>query len=391
MNVMLFLRGVPCVGERSGEWKISMIGGAEYESFVPSILPPDPTINIDKNILELLITAHSQLTLLDGLIIRSSDINPFASLLVCKDAILSSRIEGKKASVEDVFYSISKNRTNQNVIEIINCIKATEFAIRQLKQVPLNNQLIKEIYTVLNGDGFPKETVSKFRDSQIWVGDTINNALYIPPNPDDVENSMYAFNLYFQNGYILSNFDVLIQAALLYYQFASIMPFSKDNGKINRIITTLLLIQEKILSAPVLCLSDYIEKNRTDIWHSMERVRQQDNYEQWIMLFLEAIYESAKHTIKMLDKLIIMREKNIKAVKNMGRSSKTAMLLFQYLEKNPVLEISQAADALNLSFNAVSDMVNRFVRTGIIMKISGEKRNRIYAYKNHLDVLQDRM
>ena len=379
------------MGERSGEWKISMIGGAEYESFVPSILPPDPTINIDKNILELLITAHSQLTLLDGLIIRSSDINPFASLLVCKDAILSSRIEGKKASVEDVFYSISKNRTNQNVIEIINCIKATEFAIRQLKQVPLNNQLIKEIYTVLNGDGFPKETVSKFRDSQIWVGDTINNALYIPPNPDDVENSMYAFNLYFQNGYILSNFDVLIQAALLYYQFASIMPFSKDNGKINRIITTLLLIQEKILSAPVLCLSDYIEKNRTDIWHSMERVRQQDNYEQWIMLFLEAIYESAKHTIKMLDKLIIMREKNIKAVKNMGRSSKTAMLLFQYLEKNPVLEISQAADALNLSFNAVSDMVNRFVRTGIIMKISGEKRNRIYAYKNHLDVLQDRM
>lgn len=182
--------------------------------------------------------------------------------------------------------------------------------------------------------------------------------------------------------------DILIQAALLHYQFETIHPFLDGNGRVGRLLITLFLIEKKALKTPALYISYFLKKNRIEYYDRMSEVRNKDNYEQWVRFFLQAVKESAEDATEAIHKLSALHDRNYAAIKQMGRPAQTAEKLFSYLEQNPIIDIRKTADELGLSFSTVSAAVGRFVKEGILMQTNNASRNRVFAYQEYLDILR---
>jgi len=376
--------------DRAGKLKTNLSGEAAYKSFLPAPLPPKPPIELDGEAVELLVKSNKQLALLEGLASRIPSVNLFVSMYVRKEALMSSQIEGTQATLEDVLDPLMDENANRNVAEVINYIKATEFSIARLKELPLCNRLIKEIHAVLmEGARGQEKTPGEFRYSQNWIGSqgsTLKNARFIPPTPEDMIQSMSDLEKYWNSD---DELDVLICAALIHYQFETIHPFLDGNGRVGRLLITLYLIEKGVLSTPALYISYFLKKNRIEYYDRLSEVRRNGNYEQWVKFFLQAIYESAEDATITIDRLTILHDKNIAFIKGMGRAAKTASRLFSYLEENPIIEIQKTADALGTTFKTISDSVRRLCEMGILTQSSGDQRNRTFSYAAYLDILRE--
>ena len=182
--------------------------------------------------------------------------------------------------------------------------------------------------------------------------------------------------------------DGLIRAALIHYQFETIHPFLDGNGRIGRLLITLFLMEKKILTTPALYISYFLKKNRVEYYDRMTEVRSKGNYEQWVKFFLQAIAESANDAIAAIDELTALHDKNVDLVAGMGRASKNAMLVFRYLEANPIIEIGKTAEALGITFGTASNAVERLAYAGILEQTTTGRRNRTFAYKDYLAILR---
>ena len=376
------------MNDRAGYWKTNLSGEMAYQSFVPSPLPPTPPIEISEDILEQLIKANSQLAILESVATRIPDVDLFVSMYVRKEALMSSQIEGTQATLEDVLDPLIEDNTNRNVADVVNYIKATEYAIRRLHELPLCNRLLKETHAILmEGVRGQEKNPGEFRCSQNWIGgkgSTLRNAKYIPPSPDDMTEAMSDLEKYINAD---DRLDGLIRAALIHYQFETIHPFLDGNGRIGRLLITLFLMEKKILTTPALYIS-YFLKNRVEYYDRMTEVRSKGNYEQWVKFFLQAIAESAKDAIAAIDELTALHDKNVDLVAGMGRASKNAMLVFRYLEANPIIEIGKTAEALGITFGTASNVVERLSSAGILEQTTTGRRNRTFAYKDYLAILR---
>lgn len=377
------------MNDRAGYWKTNLSGEMAYQSFVPSPLPPTPPIEISEDILEQLIKANSQLAILESVATRIPDVDLFVSMYVRKEALMSSQIEGTQATLEDVLDPLIEDNTNRNVADVVNYIKATEYAIRRLHELPLCNRLLKETHAILmEGVRGQEKNPGEFRCSQNWIGgkgSTLRNAKYIPPSPDDMTEAMSDLEKYINAD---DRLDGLIRAALIHYQFETIHPFLDGNGRIGRLLITLFLMEKKILTTPALYISYFLKKNRVEYYDRMTEVRSKGNYEQWVKFFLQALAESAKDAIAAIDELTALHDKNIDLVAGMGRASKNAMLVFRYLEANPIIEIGKTAEALGITFGTASNAVERLSSAGILEQITTGRRNRTFAYKDYLAILR---
>lgn len=377
------------MNDRAGYWKTNLSGEMAYQSFVPSPLPPTPPIEISEDILEQLIKANSQLAILESVATRIPDVDLFVSMYVRKEALMSSQIEGTQATLEDVLDPMIEDNTNRNVADVVNYIKATEYAIRRLHELPLCNRLLKETHAILmEGVRGQEKNPGEFRCSQNWIGgkgSTLRNAKYIPPSPDDMTEAMSDLEKYINAD---DRLDGLIRAALIHYQFETIHPFLDGNGRIGRLLITLFLMEKKILTTPALYISYFLKKNRVEYYDRMTEVRSKGNYEQWVKFFLQAIAESAKDAIAAIDELTALHDKNVDLVAGMGRASKNAMLVFRYLEANPIIEIGKTAEALGITFGTASNVVERLSSAGILEQTTTGRRNRTFAYKDYLAILR---
>ena len=377
------------MNDRAGYWKTNLSGEMAYQSFVPSPLPPTPPIEISEDILEQLIKANSQLAILESVATRIPDVDLFVSMYVRKEALMSSQIEGTQATLEDVLDPLIEDNTNRNVADVVNYIKATEYAIRRLHELPLCNRLLKETHAILmEGVRGQEKNPGDFRCSQNWIGgkgSTLRNAKYIPPSPDDMTEAMSDLEKYINAD---DRLDGLIRAALIHYQFETIHPFLDGNGRIGRLLITLFLMEKKILTTPALYISYFLKKNRVEYYDRMTEVRSKGNYEQWVKFFLQALAESAKDAIAAIDELTALHDKNVDLVAGMGRASKNAMLVFRYLEANPIIEIGKTAEALGITFGTASNVVERLSSAGILEQTTTGRRNRTFAYKDYLAILR---
>lgn len=369
------------MNDRAGYWKTNLSGEMAYQSFVPSPLPPTPPIEISEDILEQLIKANSQLAILESVATRIPDVDLFVSMYVRKEALMSSQIEGTQATLEDVLDPLIEDNTNRNVADVVNYIKATEYAIRRLHELPLCNRLLKETHAILmEGVRGQEKNPGEFRCSQNWIGgkgSTLRNARYIPPSPDDMTEAMSDLEKYINAD---DRLDGLIRAALIHYQFETIHPFLDGNGRIGRLLITLFLMEKKILTTPALYISYFLKKNRVEYYDRMTEVRSKGNYEQWVKFFLQALAESAKDAIAAIDELTALHDKNVDLVAGMGRASKNAMIVFRYLEANPIIEIGKTAEALGITFGTASNVVERLSSAGILEQTTTGRRNRTFAY-----------
>lgn len=377
------------MNDRAGYWKTNLSGEMAYQSFVPSPLPPTLPIEISEDILEQLIKANSQLAILESVATRIPDVDLFVSMYVRKEALMSSQIEGTQATLEDVLDPLIEDNTNRNVADVVNYIKATEYAIRRLHELPLCNRLLKETHAILmEGVRGQEKNPGEFRCSQNWIGgkgSTLRNAKYIPPSPDDMTEAMSDLEKYINAD---DRLDGLIRAALIHYQFETIHPFLDGNGRIGRLLITLFLMEKKILTTPALYISYFLKKNRVEYYDRMTEVRSKGNYEQWVKFFLQALAESAKDAIAAIDELTALHDKNVDLVAGMGRASKNAMLVFRYLEANPIIEIGKTAEALGITFGTASNVVERLSSAGILEQTTTGRRNRTFAYKDYLAILR---
>jgi len=378
----------------SGKWKKNLSGVASYESFVPHPLPPHPPIELDAETLNILITANKKIALLDGLSSRIPNINMFISMYVRKEALMSSQIEGTQATLDDILDPLIEENANQNVADVINYIKATEFAISRLKELPLCNRLIKEVHAVLmEGTRGQEKTPGEFRSSQNWIGglnSTIRTARFIPPSVEDMIEALSNLEHYMnhERNIEFDEFDVLIRASLIHYQFETIHPFLDGNGRIGRLLVTLFLMEQGVMSVPALYISFFLKRNRVEYFDRMTYVRSDGDYEQWVKFFLLAIMESADNAIEAIDKLTVLHDKNVSIINGMGRSSKNAMKVFNYLEKNPIIEMQKTATALSLSFNTIANAVGRLCEEDILIQTSNVRRNRTFSYEAYLEILR---
>lgn len=375
---------------RAGEWKRNMSGEAAYQSFTPAPLPPEPPIELDAETVELLVRANRQLAALDGIAARIPNMPLFVSMYVRKEALMSSQIEGTQATLEDVLDPMLEANTNRSVADVVNYIKATDYAVKRLETLPLCNRLLRETHAVLmEGVRGQEKYPGEFRRSQNWIGgqgSSLKTARYVPPSPEDMEQAMSDLEKYI-NGE--DGQDELIRAALIHYQFETIHPFLDGNGRIGRLLITLYLMEKKVLSTPALYISYFLKRNRVEYYDRMTEVRRNGSYEQWVRFFLQAVEECARDAIETIDRLTALHEKNAAVVGGMGRAAKNALLVFGYLEANPIIDIRKTAQALELSFNTVAAAVRRLTEVGILVQTDTASRNRSFAYEAYLDILRN--
>lgn len=375
---------------RAGAFISNLSGEMSYQSFRPAPLPPNPPISLSNELVSKLIDANKKLSMLEGLSSRIPNIDLFVSMYVRKEALLSSQIEGTQCTLDDIFNPNIENNTNLNVSDVVNYIKATEYALNRLQSLPLCNRLIKETHAVLmEGVRGQEKSPGEFRYSQNWIGgqgSTIRNARYIPPNPGDMQTAMSDLEKYMNSD---DSLDPLIQAALIHYQFETIHPFLDGNGRVGRLLITLFLMEKHLLSRPVLYVSYFLKINRIEYYDRMTQVRVSGDYEQWVIFFLEALSNSANDAIQTIDKLTTLHNKSLSLFDDLSKRLKTNVLkVFNYIESNPIIDIQKTAASLEMSYNTASKIVSLLVEKGILQQTDKSGKARIFSYSEYLDILR---
>lgn len=383
------------VSPRSGSYKRHSIGvnnglGDEpYESFCPAPLPPYPHLELSSRMIALLVRATGSIRELDVRAQLTPNIEPFLAMLTLKEALMSSQIEGIAVTLEELLDPQREESTNPAVRAVVNNAAANEFALQDLKHEPLSNRLLKATHAVLM-QGEPK-TLGEFRTKQNWVGrrgSTPQNALYVPPAPDDMLRAMDDLERYIHGDVPDDGLDVLIRAALIHYQFETIHPFIDGNGRMGRLLITLFLHEQRVLSKPALCISCFLKEYRREYYSHLMEVRAAGHFEQWVQFFLHALLESAEDAIATFKALVALRQQNQALIAKLGRAAARTLKVFDYLESHPIIEIGKTAEAVGLSYNTVASAVQWLVGKGILVPTTNFKRNRVFAYDAYLKILR---
>ena len=370
---------------RAGQYITALGGVVSYKAYRPNPLPPFPKIEMDTEMVTLLSKAHNYLGKLDMMSELIPDMNMFLSAYVRKEALLSSQIEGTQATLEDVLNPNVDIAVNLEVNDVINYVNALNFAIEKMKELPVCNRLLCETHRVLmQGVRGQEKNPGEFRHSQNWIGASNSNlktARFIPPTVEDMQTAMSDPEK-FINDY---DMDILLKTALIHYQFETIHPFLDGNGRIGRMLITLILLANGILHRPVLYLSLYLKTNRIEYYDRLSEVRTKGNYEQWIKFFLHGIIETCEDgikTIESINSLIKMDEKKL------VKKTETISKVFDYIKEHPIITIGGAATALNLSFNGVSNAVKKMVEVNILKEMTTKARDRVFEYTSYIDILK---
>ena len=374
---------------RSGVFVNNLSGEMAYKSFKPNPLPPSGGLQLSERMLKLVSDANNKLSELNtiGNMIPNADL--FISMYVRKEALISSQIEGTQCTLDDILDPYNDITANLDVSDVINYVNAVSFAINRLEELPLCLRLIRETHAVLlNNVRGDEKNPGEFRKSQNWIGASgcsIKNARYIPPNVEDMNECLYELEKYINES---DDYDALIRAALIHYQFETIHPFLDGNGRIGRLLILLYLMEQKKIDKPILYISYFLKKNQLEYYDRISEVRRSGDYEQWINFFLEAVYAACEDSANTIKQLIALHDENLVIIPHTSRSIDNSRILFDYIEKQPIIDIGKTANALDLSYNTVSALVTKYERLGILTKKTNKSRNRIYEYSDYLNILR---
>lgn len=374
---------------RAGKFVDNLTGEATYQSFKPNPLPPVPEILLDEEIVKLVVDANRQLAKLDTASQLISNADLFISMYVRKEALISSQIEGTQCTLDDVLDPEVDMNANLDVSDVVNYVKATQYAIQRLENLPLCCRLMKEVHEkLMEGVRGQDKTPGEFRHSQNWIGPancSLKDARYIPPNVQDMEEAMSDLERYMNENV---EYDPLIRAALIHYQFETIHPFLDGNGRIGRLLILLYLIEQKVLSKPVIYISYFLKKNQVEYYDRISEVRRSGNFEQWIKFFLKAVSKAATDSLESIRQLSILHDKNIARLPISNRKKDNLRAVFEYIEQYPIIDIKKTAKELGISYNKAATVVKKLVELGILQETTNKSRNRVFAYEEYLDILR---
>lgn len=381
---------------RSGEWAIvSRAGGEEVRAFVPFLLPPSPPLEIDVALQTALDLALVSVGRLDSVTDVLPDPALFLYAYVRKEAVLSSQIEGTQSSLSDLLlFEIEEapGAPLDDVAEVSSYVAALQHGLDRLREgFPLSNRLLREIHGVLlaKGRGADKEP-GAFRRSQNWIGGTRpGNALFVPPPPDRVDACMGDLERFLHDDPI--RMSVLVKTALAHAQFETIHPFLDGNGRLGRLLITLLLQHERVLKEPILYLSIFFKKHRAQYYELLQRTRTHGDWESWIAFFAEGVRETAEGAVATARRLLDLFEADRARIQETGRSSASALQVHHALQRRPIATIRGLAEATKLSAPTVTAALGVLERLGVVVETTGRRRGRVFSYWRQLEVLAEEL
>jgi Fic family protein len=384
----------PKTQTRSGELRAMAEGPETYSAFLPAPLPPDPPLAIDAELQELLDRANQALGRLDGITLLLPDPDQFLYSYVRKEAVLSSQIEGTQSSLSDLLLFEADAAPGVPIAdarETANYIGAMNRGLELIRDdgLPLCNRLFREVHAVLLDTGRGSEkTPGRFRREQNWIGGSRPSvARYVPPPWQEVEPAMAALERFLHDR--PERTPILVKAALAHAQFESIHPFLDGNGRVGRLLITLLLVADGVLRGPLLYLSLYLKQNRDDYYDHLQRIRTEGGWEAWLRFFLEGVIEVAESTTATTGDLVQMIERDRQVIHEFGRGAATAARVHDLASRFVVFRPTVAAEALGLSAPPVYAAVNRLEQAGILREVTGRQRGKLYVYDEYLARLNE--
>ena len=363
---------------------------SNYECFVPHDLKY-LKFNIDEEFQNLINRAYLLLGRLDGMATTLPDIDLFVSMYVQKEAVISSQIEGTQASLIDVLQKDRKNEKIKDTEEIVNYIKATNYAFKRLEELPLCMRLIKETHSILlSGVRGNEKSPGEFRKSQNWIGYAgckLNTASFVPPAPGEMEKSLTDLEKYIHEDSFIPN---LIKIALIHYQFETIHPFLDGNGRMGRLLIVLFLKERGLIEYPVLYLSYFFKKNRNRYYELLNNVRVKGEFEEWIKFFIKGICEISEDAISSIQKIIELKKADIEKVRNIPKGNiSNLLLIYDYLLRHPFLETEDIRRLSDLSKPTVNKLLETLIELEILELVEEKKRYKQYVYRKYVDILSE--
>lgn len=362
----------------------------EYWALVPRPLPP-PNLQLD-DLQPLLEKANQALGRLDGLASVLPDTDLFLYMSVRKEAVLSSQIEGTQSSLSDLllFESMEAPGVPLNDVRgVSNYVSAMSYGLDRLKGgFPLSMRLIKEMHEKLLAESRGgTKSPGEFRRSQNWVGGTRpGNATFVPPPADRVIDCLSELEKYLHNKD--DKLPLLVRTALIHHQFETIHPFLDGNGRLGRLLITLLLCNEAVLSEPILYLSLYFKTHRQQYYTLLQEVREKGNWESWIEFFLLGVNEIAVQAADTAREILKLIKTDRALINETGRGTGSALKVHQHLEKKPLATIPNMVRSLGLTTPTVTGALQSLEKLGIVKEITGKQRGRVFVYDSYLKILE---
>ena len=365
------------------------IGRPPYWAYVPNPLPP--TIDVDWELANLVSKAGIKLGELSG----AGQLLPnphllISPLLIRRESVTSSRIENTQSGLDDLFL-FEADETDpplvSDVKEIINYVRAMEYGIKRLEDLPVSSRLICEIHEILMEGVWGKgATPGLLRTSQNWIGSpgcSLMDATYVPPPVSEMQQCFSDLEKYIHSD---PQEPALIQCALVHYQFEAIHPFLDGNGRIGRLLITFMLLEKGLLSQPLLYLSDFFEQHRDEYYRLLLNVSQKGDWKAWLTFFLNGVRQQSEDALSTIQKLLELQNR-YRAVGTGRKVPKSVNRLIDYLFASPIISISALSKAWKMPFPTVQRGVDYLIEKDILREVTGGKRNRLFVADEIFDTI----
>jgi Fic family protein len=381
------------VNREAGRYITSTVGGESYQAYLPAPLPPNPPMVLDGELLQWLEKANRAIGRLDGISDGLPDSHLFLYQYVRKEALLSSQIEGTQSSFSDLLLFEMDEVPGvplDDVREVSNYIAAMNHGLERLGAgFPLSLRLLREIHAILlrHGRGAHKQP-GEFRRSQNWLGGSRpGNAVFVPPPPEHLMECLDPFERFLHDE--AGPTPVLLKASLAHVQFETIHPFLDGNGRLGRLLITLILINEGVLREPLLYLSLYFKTHRSDYYDHLQRVRLQGDWEGWLRFFLQGVFETAQQAVESARTVRDLFEQDRERIGRLGRIAGSCLQLHRRLQQKAIVNIPDSARELEINRTTISNCIRRLQELGIVREITGQRRNRLFVYDRYVQILSE--
>lgn len=377
----------------SGQYVTVSTVGEHCKAFIPRPLPPKPPLAISAELRDLMDQALLALGRLDSVTLLLPDTSIFLYSYIRKEAVLSSQIEGTQSSLSDLLLYEAEGAPGvpiDDVQDVSNYVAAMNHGLKRIRgDFPLSLRLMKEIHGILlaKGRGSAKSP-GDFRTTQNWIGGTRpGNARFVPPPPDRVMECMSDLERYFHDQ--PERTSTLVKAAMTHVQFETIHPFLDGNGRLGRLLITLLLCSEGVLREPMLYLSLYFKQHRKEYYDLLDRVRVDGDWEMWLEYFSRAVKETAAEAVGAAHELMVMAEEDRVKIQNLGRPAGSALRVHHAMLQQPVMSMHKACKLTKLSAATIYASMRHLEDLGIAKELTGHRRNRMFSYTRYIKILSE--